>query len=66
MAEWPVYANLVTVRDSTSAPQRAHGRRNKGSDARGFLYPVAHSHFIFLKMINWITAMAAMTAISPI
>jgi hypothetical protein len=26
---------------------------------------VDHSHFILLKMINWITAMAAMMAIKP-
>jgi hypothetical protein len=65
MAKWPVCDNLVAVRDSTSAPQRARGRRNKGSDARGFLCLANHSHFIFLKMSNWIPAMAAMTAINP-
>jgi hypothetical protein len=36
MAMRPFSGILTSVRDSTIAPQRAHGRRNKGSDARGF------------------------------
>ena len=40
-------------------------RGGHGAWARNWRGEFIHSHFIFLKMINWITAMAAMKTIKP-